>query len=276
MVASQATVGDESGNESGNELSGAANWLARSGPGEPPTNFDLVLYRNVAVQGHGLSETAGTFGVPTDELAENCERVRQWLVKTNPRPQLSTDEERHAAERLGNDRLEYLYSEATTAWRQSREQQALTRQPLMDPGSAVNFVRTGVGHASLLLSAARIAILISRYQFQCIAAREKAEKSAAREPARSGATSPNGDCSRNSAEQATEVTTVASEKAAGPLPAISSAKAPVVPGPIPTADARPAQTEAQGGDRGVPPTAPPATGDDPTKPITILPIFIRP
>jgi hypothetical protein len=244
MVASQAMVGNESGNDSGK----AAKWLARSGPGEPPTNFDLVLYRNVAVQGHSLSETAGTFSVPTDELAENCERVRQWLVKTAPRPQLATAEQRDAAERLGNDRLEYLYSEATTAWRQSREQQALTRQPLMDPGSAVNFVRTGVGHASLLLSAARIAILISRYQFQCIAAREKAAKSAAK----SDTNSPDGDCSRNSPEQVTQVTTAGNEDAAGPLLAIGSAKAPVVPGPVPTADARPAQTEVRGGGRGVP------------------------
>ena len=247
MVASQAVVGNESGNKPGSELGEAAKWLARSGPGEPPTNFDLVLYRNVAVQGHSLSETAGSFGVPTDELAENCEWVRQWLVKTTPRPQLSTDEERHAAERLGTDRLEFLYSEATTAWRQSREQQALTRQPLMDPGSAVNFVRTGVGHASLLMSAARIAILISRYQFQCIAARERAAKSGAKQTARSGADSPNGDCSRNSAQQATEVKTVGSANAAGPLPVIGSAQVPVVPGPVPAGDARPAQIEAQGG-----------------------------
>jgi hypothetical protein len=254
---------------------GAGGFLARSGPGEPPTPFELLLYRTVAVQGHSLSETVSMFGVPTDDLAENCERVRQWLIKTSPRPRLSADEQRDATERLGNDRLEFLYSEATTAWRQSREQQALTRQPLMDPGSAVNFVRTGVGHASLLLSAARIAILISRYQFQCIAAREKAAKTAAKEAASSGANSPNGDCSKNSGEERTQVTTVASEMATGPLPAISSAKSPVVPGPIPTADARPAQNEAQGGGRGVPPNASIEPTVDPTKPITILPIWVR-
>ena len=147
------------------------NGLEFSSPGEEPTRFEQMLYRDVVVQGYRVTEVNSMYGVPREKIAECRQRVGEWLVRTIPRSQLSCDEQRCAVEKLAIDRLEHLYCEVMEAWRDSRAEQATTRSPLAAPSQAVTSTRMGTGRPALVVCAAKIGIQ-AQLQMWCIDARE--------------------------------------------------------------------------------------------------------
>ena len=156
-----------------------ATGMEMSGPGETPTRFDQMLYRDTAVQGYTAQATAATFEVPSEKVVQCRERVQEWLIENTPRTRLKAEEQRAAVEKLAIDRLEFLYCEVLEAWRDSLRERGTTRTHLAAPSQATTTIRRGCGQASLMLCAAKIVTTQARFQLECIDAKERRAERAA-------------------------------------------------------------------------------------------------
>ncbi len=147
-----------------------------SQPGEKPTSFEQILYRDLVVEGRGLLETAGLYGVASSDVLASKERVAAWLVASIAPSKLSPEDQRAHIQRVVIDRMEYLYSEAMGAWRESRQESTVTRKPNLFSSEGTMHTTATRPRGSLLWTAARIVTALGKFQLACVAEKERAER----------------------------------------------------------------------------------------------------
>jgi hypothetical protein len=229
-----------------------------SGPGETPTSFEQMLYRNTAIRGWSLLDTSSMLSVDHERIEQAREKVQEWRINTMPRTKLSLADQQVVIDQLAIERLEYLYSEATEAWRESRKEHSVTRQALGGGMQGTTTSRIVHGRASLLVAAVRIVIALAKYQTDCLQRRAQAMAQAAD----SGKSPPFGACSPLAKEQVnlpgppSKVIDVSDCKR---LSSDESKRETFQAMPATATSAQPVHAHSQGGGRGVPGNAgPPA------------------
>src|SRR5687767_3337981 len=67
-------------------------------PGEEPSSFEQILYRDLVIEGLGLVNTANTYGVSNEDVLRSKERVEQWLIAQRRPSRLPFEEQRAYAQ----------------------------------------------------------------------------------------------------------------------------------------------------------------------------------
>ncbi len=145
-------------------------------PGEEPTSFEQILYRDLVIEGIDLVHTANTYGVRNEDVLRSKERVEAWLIEERRPSRLSFEEQRAFAQKVVIERLDFVYSEAMNAWRATRDEHGVTRHPTfaVKEGWTTTIARRPRG--SLLWVAAKVATLLGKFQIECIDRREEAQR----------------------------------------------------------------------------------------------------
>jgi hypothetical protein len=143
-------------------------------PGEEPTRFEQLLYRDLVIEGRTVLEVASLYGIGSTDAIRSRERVEAWLAENMPTTHLSLDEQRTMIQKVTIDRLEYLYAEVMGAWRDSRNDVSVTTRPTFQ---AVENTTTTTSSArprgSLITVAARLVTLMDKTQRDWVADKER-------------------------------------------------------------------------------------------------------
>jgi len=226
---------------------GATDELFARGPRGEPTPTEQIIYRFVAVEGWNPQETAGVYGVRSEKVQQICREVQAW-IDANAEP---IELGRSISERRTIARLDFLYSEATEAWRESKKHQTISKCRAKDVTDGTLTTMPRSGQPSLLVAAGKLAVMQGRFELSCIAQRERsAARNAGLDGGSNGQHPPRRDCSDFSGEQVAVVERDASINDVN----TSSQKPTDDDGRTALASAspnsRPAQTTEAGGSRG--------------------------
>ena len=89
----------------------------------PPSERDFQIFEVVAFEGASTREVAQLFGLSQTRIMQVRDRVAQWIVASVPLSlRLSPFERLGLAYEIARGRLDYLYSQATEAWRSSHRE----------------------------------------------------------------------------------------------------------------------------------------------------------
>jgi hypothetical protein len=143
--------------------------LFARGPQGEPSRAAQSIYRFVTVEGWNLQETAKVYGLQVGKVEQICREVQAWIDAIEPTLELG----RARAEKRTIARLEFLYSEATEAWRESKKDQLMRKCPAKEltGGTVTTFTRNG--QPSLLVAAGKLAVMLGRFELSCVAQRER-------------------------------------------------------------------------------------------------------
>jgi hypothetical protein len=200
-------------------------------PGEEPTSFEQILYRDFVIEGIDLVHTANTYGISNEDVLRSKERVEAWLIEERRPSRLSFEEQRAFAQKVVIERLDFVYSEAMNAWRATRDEHGVTRHPTFadrelagKEGWTTTIARRPRG--SLLWVAAKVATLLGKFQIECLDRREDAERHRADDERATDndlpQNHPDRDCSRFSGLSASDGETAMVTAGASPVATISS------------------------------------------------------
>ena len=89
----------------------------------PPSERDFQIFEFVEFAGASTREAAEAFGLSQTRIVQVRDRVAQWIVASVPLSlRLSPRERLALAYEIARGRLDYLYSQATEAWRSSHRE----------------------------------------------------------------------------------------------------------------------------------------------------------
>jgi hypothetical protein len=130
-----------------------------------------MLYHSLTVEGRSLLEAAERFGMKPQEVAVFRQQMRDWIVHTTPRSDLTREQLQLADEKLAVERMEYLYGQAMEAWRASQKDQVVSRTT--GSGTATYTTTQPCGKVCYLITASRILERLGNFQQRMFAASEK-------------------------------------------------------------------------------------------------------
>jgi len=226
---------------------GATDELFARGPRGEPTSTEQTIYRFVSVEGWNSQETASVYGVRDDKIQQICRDVQAWIDAHEEPIELG----RSISERRTIARLNFLYSEATEAWRESKKHHTISKCRSKDITDQTLTTSPRSGQPSLLVAAGKLAVMQGRFELSCIAQRERlAVSNSGLGSGSNGQHPPRRDCSNFSGEQGAVVQRNASANCASTssqTPIDEEGETALTPA---AQNSRPAQTREAGGSRG--------------------------
>jgi len=120
----------------------------------PPSERDLQVFEEVAVEGASTREVAARHGVSQTRIVQIRKRVAEWMASMPAEPQLTPLQRIKLAAEIAEMRADHLCGQAMRAWTASQRPQTECRGM---PGSETRTVRSQHGDARYLTVAIRIA-----------------------------------------------------------------------------------------------------------------------